>query len=300
MRRHRLPSARPARRAGFTLTEVLIGLTILGVIGAALVRLIVFQTRIFEEQQAHRSARSVSRGAMNILLSDLRMVQDTGGLDSMSSDGKRIVLRVPYRFGLLCDTTAANATASFLPIDSAVGATASFAGVAWRNSAGRYIYVPASTAAQMPTAGTTTRCTNSPVNISTVTMNGRSGEVLKVAPLLFTGASISTPVFLWQWIVYSFGSSTSVPGSIGLFRTVRGWDAAAAVTEEIMAPFDTSARFSPFVGASATSTTTIPSDLSTVRGLELVLTGTTDKQPRNRTSPVQSKVTTAVFFENTR
>jgi len=287
-----------AGRRGFTLPEVLIGITLLGVIGAALVRLMVFQARTFEEQQSGREGRDASRGAVNIMLSDLRMVQkDSGGLDTASADGSRIVLRVPVRFGLLCTVNAVDATASFLPVDSGVVAFSRPAGYAWRAASGRYSYVNFVSAADTPSTAAASVCTSAPVNISTITMNGRSGSVMTMRPGTAV-ATVGAPVFTWQWVTYEFAASNFIPGQRGLWRTIRG--AAGTQSEEIAAPFDASARFRYYVGASATSTATPPTDLFLVRGLDLVLNGVSERNPRNRAARAVSEVTTAVFFENTR
>ena len=55
------------------------------------------------------------------------------------------------------------------------------------------------------------------------------------------------PVFLYQQITYRFQTSTAYPGRIGLFRKVRRSEPAAPIVDEIVAPFDTSAKFRFFV-----------------------------------------------------
>src|SRR3712207_7578478 len=110
-----LLSARPTRRRGarrgLTLAEVMIALLLLGIIGTVFTRLLVAQGRFFNTQFAQRSARGAARAPMNLVLSELRMVQDQGGLDNAAADGKRIRLKVPYRFGIVCGT-AGGATRS--------------------------------------------------------------------------------------------------------------------------------------------------------------------------------------------
>ena len=62
-------------RRGFTLVELLLSLVVSAIIGAALVRMVLSQARFMDQQEAWREARSVSRGGINRLLSDLRAVQ---------------------------------------------------------------------------------------------------------------------------------------------------------------------------------------------------------------------------------
>src|SRR4029077_2961851 len=80
----RSPSDAPSmmNRRGFTLAELIVGMVILGVIGAALTRLFLSQSRFYDLEGQLRRARLVSRMAINTALSDLRMVEATGGLVS--------------------------------------------------------------------------------------------------------------------------------------------------------------------------------------------------------------------------
>src|SRR5258705_7814256 len=124
-----LPTMRVSRahsRHGFTLVEILTSLFILGILGLAFVRLITSQSRFAEGQMALRNARSVSRNAMNIMLTDFRMVQDSGGLRYAARDS--VTVRVPVAFGLLCANTAGIATFTILPVDSAMTALGEYAG----------------------------------------------------------------------------------------------------------------------------------------------------------------------------
>ncbi|MEO7712936.1 MAG: type II secretion system protein, partial [Gemmatimonadaceae bacterium] len=113
-------------RRGFTLIEIITSLAILGIIGLAFVRLVVSQARFTEGQMALRNARSVSRNAMNIMLTDIRMVQDSGGLVSAARDS--VTMRVPVAFGLLCKNEPGTTTISLLPVDSAMTALGVYAG----------------------------------------------------------------------------------------------------------------------------------------------------------------------------
>jgi prepilin-type N-terminal cleavage/methylation domain-containing protein len=91
------------RRSGFTLSEVIIALVIISIVGAAFTRILTYQTRYLAHETSLRTARSVARTATNILTSDLRTVQDSGGVDSVTADGKLIRILVPYRFGVRDD-----------------------------------------------------------------------------------------------------------------------------------------------------------------------------------------------------
>ena len=85
-----------------------------------------------------------------------------------------------------------------------------------------------------------------------------------------------------------------LPGRVALWRTV----AASGLTEEISAPFDTTARFRFFVLNADTSVTSPPAQLADLRGLDLVLDGQSEKTPQAASAPKKAKLTTAVFFKN--
>ena len=285
-------------RRGFTLAEILVATVILAIVGAALTRLVVAQSRFFTREYDARNARSVARQSMNLLLTELRMVQDSGGVDSVSADGRTVRLIVPYAFGLACGTTSSATIISLAPTDTSVMAVANYGGYAWRNSSGRYVIVtppsPQGADAVKP-YGSPDVCTDSgsgEAAISTLTVNGRSGQILQVTPAA-AGVAVRAPVFLWQEVTYSFDSSTAYPGLYGLYRTTVGGS-----REEILAPFDSTARFRFYVPNVDTSLATVPA-LSSIRGLDILLYGVSPKLQSNGQRSM-TKMTTAVFFQNTR
>jgi len=235
------------------------------------------------------------------MLADLRMVQDSGGIDSAAANGKLIRLRVPYRFGLVCGTSGSVTTASMLPSDSAMVALSVYRGFAFRDSAsGRYTYVSPSapTSTDAPTSAVTpTMCTGSSAGqaqIRTVSVSGRTGSLLDLNNEAVSGARAAEAVFFWQHVTYSFKASSTYSGRIGLWRTVEN-----GTNEELMAPFDTSARFKFYVSGEDTSRTTPPA-LSSIRGLDLVLTAIAPHASAADTAHLKSKLVTSVFFKNVR
>lgn len=285
-----------SRRRGYTLIEMLMTIVLLGIIGTSLTKLLIFQTRNFDRDNAIRGARAVSRGAPAAMLSDLRMTQDTLGLDSLTTDGKLIRMKVPYRFGLVCLTSAASTTVSMLPVDSAMNAFAVYGGYAVRNATtGRYNYTATTV---VPIVGVSATCTGSAAgqpNIRTISVHNRSGDVLTVSPG-DAGATVGTPVFFWQQITYYFGASATFPGRLGLYRRVGG-----GAAEELMAPFNSASRFRFYFVADDTSRTSIDySDLPRVKGVDVVLNGQSQQRPFGSTTYKTANVTTAVFFRNIR
>jgi prepilin-type N-terminal cleavage/methylation domain-containing protein len=290
-----------SRRPGFTLAEIVVALVISAIIGASLTRLLVNQNRYFDHQTNLRTARSIARSATNILLGDLRMVQDSGGVDSVTADGKLIRILVPYRFGLVCGTNGNNTTVSMLPTDSAAVALAVYRGFAWRDStSGRYNYIypnNPTTSDRPSVTGNGPTCTGNgggQAQLRTVSMNGRTGSLLDVSNSGGSGARVAVPVFFFQRITYSFRASGIYPNQMALWRNVEN-----GRNEELMAPFDTSARFM-FYADGDDASRIAPPDKSQIRGLDLVLSALSPRGTSADSSRLQSRVVTSVFFKNVR
>jgi prepilin-type N-terminal cleavage/methylation domain-containing protein len=274
-------------RRGFTLAELIVGMVVLGVIGAALTRLFLSQSRFYDQEGQLRRARLVSRMAINTVLSDVRMVEATGGL--VAATPTQVTMRVPYAIGIVCANTALQTTLSLWPVDSTVYATAGFSGYGWRDSLGNITYVEAGTSV----------ATDNPslcVAANVVTLPG--GKVVGVRPplpaTLPAVTAVGTTVFLIQRLTYQFKPSIALPGRMALWRTTE----VTGQTDELVAPFDTSAKFRFFVVGSDTAQGGVPTPLSNVRGLELGLTSQSDRAPAGSTAPRQARLVTAVFFNN--
>jgi hypothetical protein len=69
-------------------------------------------------------------------------------------------------------------------------------------------------------------------------------------------------------------------------------------TDELVAPFDSSAKFGFFVVGSDTAQAAVPSPLTNMRGLQLNLTSQSERAPQGGTAPKQAQAVTAVFFNN--
>lgn len=275
--------AAPRRRTGFTLVEMLVGLVIAAILGGAGLRLFLGQSRFFDRNVKQQSARSVSRSALNAVLSDLRMVEAPNGVISASTSS--ITVRVPYAVGVVCATTATYTTVAFMPVDSLTLATAALSGYAWRGSTGTYTVTEGGVSTS---AGSAATCTGA--NITPIA----GGAVLNVSPAMPAGATAGTPVYLYQRIGYAFAASTIYSGRTGLWRTV----VETGATEEIASPFAATSGFEFYdLTAGASSSTTVPT-LSNIRGVELVLNGQSEKPRFGASTPETSTFRTAVFFMN--
>jgi prepilin-type N-terminal cleavage/methylation domain-containing protein len=282
------------RRSGFSLAEVLVAVVILGLLGTALTRLLLAQSRLYQLQRAQRDARSIGRTSMNLLFSDLRMVHDgadaPGGV--LIASPETLKVRVPYALGLVCGSGTGATTISMLPSDSAVVAMAKYMGWAWRSRAtGKYTYVP-DTQSTPPTISNTPSMCTSTAKIKSDTINGRSWQPVDLKPAnVAAGQQPGAPMFLYQEVTYWFGPSVAYPGRTALWRKV-----GSLAADELVAPFDPSARFKFFVRNVDTSSVNAPAVLDSLVGVSLVLTATSPTDMPGRTE--KAKMETAVLFRN--
>jgi prepilin-type N-terminal cleavage/methylation domain-containing protein len=275
-------------RRGFTLIELLVGVVLFAIIGAAFTKLLTIQGRYFDRQGMSNAARNVSRASLNRVVSDFRMIEATGGVVAATS--KSLTIRIPFAIGVVCGADAASTVVSLLPVDSTTYANAGYYGYAWRNfTTGAYTYVenPSSEVAGNPAVCVAQNLTTVP-----------PGKVVAITPAAPLGAGLGAPVFLYAKVRYEFKASNAVPGKVGLFRTQIAPN-GNQTTEELVAPFAATARWRFFVLSNTnTPQDNPPADLSTLRGLELHLDGTSEYIAAGLTSYENAPFTTAVYFKN--
>src|SRR5262249_17969876 len=138
---------------------------------------------------------------------------------------------------------------------------------------------------------------NGQAQISSISTQGRTGDILDLQANGSSGATLGAPVFLFQRITYSFRTSAAFPNRLGLWRNVEGSNLAGG--EEIMAPFDTSTRFR-FYQAGDDISRVAPPPVSDIRGLDLVLTAISPRATSGSTAMSTARVSTSVFFKNVR
>jgi prepilin-type N-terminal cleavage/methylation domain-containing protein len=286
-------------RRGFTLVEMLTTLVILGIVGGALIKLIMVQARFSQTQMALRSARNVSRSAMNVMITDLRMVQDSGGLVVASPDS--VIVRIPLAFGLVCSTSGGGVTLSLLPADSAMVALGVYAGYAIRDSAsGLYSYTSATHRLRVTNLNSGLAATCTAAGISPITYGTRSSSIVTLADSPVGNSNVGWPAFIYQRVTYKFANSSAYPGRRGLWRLVATDDPSNPVADEIIAPFDASAKFRFYALNADAAQDTTPTRLSDVRGIELVLAGSSNEKLSNNAQAKQATMVTGVFFKNRR
>ncbi|MBW8769696.1 MAG: prepilin-type N-terminal cleavage/methylation domain-containing protein [Gemmatimonadetes bacterium] len=296
----------PRRRSGFSLVEILTALTILAIIGVAMTKMIIGQTRSFQFDNAGRRARSAARSAMNVMITDLRMVQDNGGIDSIDATNNRwIEVRTPYVFGVVCEVNASYAMIGLVPVDSFQVRSSKYAGYAVRNSTtGAYGYSAAG-ASDTISVQDVSKCHTPGYYPDTATVAGRSGMVVKVTPAPPAGTAVGDPAFVYQRVRYEFKASSIYANRLGLWRKIMGRANTDSLKEELIAPFSSTARFKYFVNPSnyrdtASSTAPLQANLNTIRGFQIYLPAESSDTVPGHTAPQYANTTTAVFFKNTR
>jgi type II secretory pathway pseudopilin PulG len=269
-------------RKGVTLVELLVAFTLLAIIGLSIVRTFTSQARLADLQKKRIDARAVGRASINMLMSEARMVETGSGVAAATTTS--ITLRVPIAMGVVCGTSGSSTVLSMMPVDSVVLANAAISGHAYRQVNGTYAYTEGTTTV---TAGGAAVCTAA--SITTVT----GGRTILVTPQMAVAATAGTPAFYYQRVRYDFATSSTIPGRVGLWRTLL----ASGVTEELAAPFDATSQFRFYQNNVDASTGTVP-PLTDIRGVELVLIGASEKSRFGKTSPETARLQTAVFFMN--
>jgi prepilin-type N-terminal cleavage/methylation domain-containing protein len=286
---HRTRFLRTARR-GFSLPELLVGMVLLAIVAVLFTRLLVSQARFYDMQSQSNAARNVSRGPINRVVSDLRMVEAEGGVIAASPTA--VTVRVPYAIGVVCQTVGnpSETEVTLLPVDSVMYNAPGFYGYAWRdNATGHYSYVESGAAAGPKQVSGA--CTSAGIT------NLTNGPRVSLTPALPAAATLGTPVLLFRRIKYEFKTSQLVPGTLGLFRTVINQN-GSTTTEELAAPFAPTASFGFYTVSSPNVSATAPADLSTLRGFQLRLDGMSERTPSGKAVKAITPFTTAVFFKN--
>jgi prepilin-type N-terminal cleavage/methylation domain-containing protein len=278
-------------RRGVTLIELMIGTVLAGILGASLLQIFVTQSRFNDRVEQNRSARGVARTAVNFLGAELRMTDAHDGV--LLAEPGRLRIRVPYAVGLVCQASSTEITAVFMPVDATLY-TMGYTGFAVRNALdGEYTYYMNNTP---PTAGTGSLCTGSPGNMTVMT----GAVVLRVQGSITTVPAVATPITLIRYIEYAFEPSTAVAGRQGLWRKLldQSGNPVSGQTEELVAPFDSAARFRFFILNNRVPSDTVPTALADLRGIEIQLAGESERTVRGRTAPEQANLVTSVFFLN--
>jgi prepilin-type N-terminal cleavage/methylation domain-containing protein len=102
---------RPARSHGYTLVEVLVAMTLTGIVVAGTLRALTAQKKFYARQARILEARHAMRASATILASELREVSAAGGdLYDVASDS--VALRSTVGFAIVCGVNGASGSLS--------------------------------------------------------------------------------------------------------------------------------------------------------------------------------------------
>ncbi|HET7038596.1 MAG TPA: prepilin-type N-terminal cleavage/methylation domain-containing protein [Gemmatimonadales bacterium] len=262
-------------RRGLTLVELMIALVVFGILGTALMRLMISNSRFVSRQEALLEARQNARAAMHLLSTELRMVTDGNALRAAAPDS--VTVRIPYVFGVICELN----TAVIMPADSVISASAIQGGIAYRSAAGGYVFDSTVT---MTMGGLAGHCTYDSIRVVP------GGAYVTLSH--FYLAPVGTVFYMFQRVTYKFAPSALLPGRRALWRRV-----GAAPPEELLAPFADSARFAFLTGTRLTVQAS-PPPLSLIQGLELRLIAESERPPTGQPAPTQYALMPRIKFVN--
>lgn len=268
-------------RSGTTLTELMVALVVMSIIGTGMVRLLTSQMQFVNETEGTANARRVARSGLNLMFSDLRMVETDSSITVATPT--TFTVKLPYWIGISCGPDAGSTHITMQAIDSLTLADAGLSGYGYVDTNN----VPHFVAGGVVTASSTSHCTAAGMD---PVVHPRA-RVMRITPAV-AALPAGTPVFFWQSVTYWFGASTSVTGRRGLFRTV----VTKASTEELAAPFDTAAAFRYYIPGSATPVTN-PTIGTPIIGMDLRLIGLNERNiTKGQTQ--QARLETALYFKN--
>jgi prepilin-type N-terminal cleavage/methylation domain-containing protein len=282
-------------RKGFTLTELLMGISVMAILGVALTRILINDSRFVSRQDAMLASRQGARAALNTVVSELSMVADDAVLAATRDS---LTVRVPIAFGITCEPpSGSTAVASLMPVDSVVwaGTTTGNAGAYWRQKSGIYLRLTGGVTIATTPASDSTYCQQDSVR------QIPGGKLIRISSI--TGPQPRPDpmalLLVYLRVTYKFAASTDLPGRIGLWRQVSG-----GVAEELVTPFDTSACFAYLIGGPkaatmALRTTTVTgSSLDSIRGVELRLYASSESKPQGLNTYPMFPLKTRVRFSN--
>jgi hypothetical protein len=281
------------RRAGVTLVELLVGMVMSAFIGTMMVSLLLTSSRFNDRVDAGREARGTARTPLNLITTELRMVNAETGV--LSADPVTLTVRIPFMLGLVCAVTpgpSGSVTAGFLPVDATMlDLSLGYTGFAVRQFDGSYAYSPSTTAIPAGALAPAS-CTLGGVALPT---GSQYGTLL--GPVV-SAASPGTPVMLYRTVRYEFATSVLTPGRVALWRHTLSAAGVVQSSEEIAAPFDSTAGFRYFVLNDRLAVDTVITSPGNLRGVEIRLFGESERTVRTRSAPEQTNLVTSVFFLN--
>lgn len=282
-----------------SLVEVLIAITVLAVVSVAFTKLVRSQIRFADRQVTSKDAREVSRSAINALATDIRMVDADSGIVAATRDSFTVV--APYAEGIVCGPamSGGGTVIALLPYDSLTYVEGGYAGYAYIDTTTtgtnyRQVYQYVFNSNTPAVIDSATAANNAPCRTASDRVALFHYGAVQVQPAIPDRSKFQAAMLVRR-VTYAFRPSVSVPGTRGLFRRVINGPRG---DEELVAPFDTSARFMYYLNTGVKSASASGASLNLIRGIELQLNGVSDRVVPGSSTPQKAPMTTAIFFKN--
>lgn len=193
-------------RAGFTLVELMVALVISGLLLGVIFQMLMGQSRFVSVQSARQEVQQNSRGALELIASELRNVPAGAAGGIQAADRNSVTVRVPRIWGVICNVP--NATFVDVAFPAGLGVALdgdASAGRPWPGLVARLS--PASWSASTPVssvgaAGST--CASAPLEVG---VERRSFSVGSTA-----GLAVGQPVYLYDPVAYRTATLVDPPG----------------------------------------------------------------------------------------
>lgn len=256
--------SRRSSRAGFTLIEVLIAITVATVLGAGILALVLGQNRFYAENDDSIYAEQSLRAALDLMGAELRMASPS---DLLAAEAESVSVRFDLVRAVVC--AAAASDVDVFVYDSVTNANlpAGFRGTAVSGPYDNFfVYADGfdGTGSQSGAAEVSCEAAGSPL-----TPEDEPASRYRRVGSWTTGFAALPEV----------GSVARVYGRLTYRFDASGFGAGQAVwrnTQELVSPFESGARFQYVMNDSSVQNTVAPAEFDDVRMIRLDMTATGD------------------------
>ena len=250
------------RTRGFTLVEVLITVVVAGVLGGALMTLVLGQQKFYGHSDDTIVAQQNLRAAMDLMATELRMASPS---DIMQARSDSVVVRFDIMRAVVCDVTGADQVATFV-YDSVASANlpSGFRGTAYSGAYdSAFVYGDGFTSTSSTGGSAQGTCTGNgaPTGQPASSYRRESGWTAQFGVVPDRGSIV-------RWygaLAYSFRSSTSTTGE-ALFRNA----------DELVTPFEAGAVFQYVMANGSVQNSVAGGQLVNIRQIRVMATAIGD------------------------
>lgn len=244
-----------ARIRGFTLVEVLITIVVAGVLGGALMSLVVSQHRFYAQSDNLLLAQQNIRASLDLMASELRMASPE---DIVTAASDSVTIRFDLVHAVVCAGSAGSTHVYAYDSVSNANLTSGITGTAYSEAYdSAFVYNDGFT-------GTITA--SNPTSETQCKANGAPASEPTSAFRLVSGWSTTPPRgSLLRWygtLSYAFAASVTDPGSFAIWRN----------NQELVTPFETGAQFSYVMDDGTVQSSVNPASFADIREIRIGVT----------------------------